>query len=473
MSIVNFKNLNYDEIKLVSQINFNDKDRPEVSNKFRKILFFILKEGVFKTYRKIKSKKTNRFTDNKFYTLVVISLQNKIYGNLSIQYTENSDDFIISNRFFEVRSDVQINDFLIHKERFNQFVSHSNHSAIPIPEIPEGPENDKEYTDGVFLFGLGDYSRVFIAPQIRNLTKICCVDYNIHLSRHFQTTYKFNDSGLVPQDSYGLLNKTQNPLAIIATYHSDHARLAKEITDINPNSYVFIEKPPCVTLEDLDILLELYSKGLKIEIGYNRRYIPINQKTREWFRNKTKVINISVKEIKINDNHWYFWQNQGTRITGNLTHWIDLATYWIDEKPIEMTMLPSIAGDETIGLSILYDKGSLVNISVSDKGNSLKGVQEIIEIRTGEETVLINDYMSMRKTNAKGKLVKTNFKKRDKGHERMYKELIKSYNDNNPTKYPEKDLIYTTIITFFAAKMFRENIRHMELSEKLDHYLKD
>lgn len=473
MGIVNINQLDYDEITVVSQHSFNDKNRPEVRNRIRKALFFLWREGSLKTYRKIQSKKMDGLSETKFYTLIKILKDNHLYGNLSIQFTQDTNDFIIQNHFFESDNQMELSDFLVDTHQFNQFVSGPVPNSISLHESPKIDNGSKNHETGVFLYGLGDYSRVYIAPQIKSLEKICCVDYNRNLSLYYQKTFKFENERIVPQDSYSLLSKTQYPLAIIATYHSDHARLAKEMFEINPSTFLFIEKPPCVNLDDLDNLLDLYSRGARIEIGYNRRYIPINLEIRKLYRNKVKVINISVKEIKIKGNHWYFWKNQGTRITGNLTHWIDLATFWIDEKPLEMTMLPSLVEDETIGLSILYDKGSLVNISVSDKGNSIKGVQEIIEIRTGEDTILVNDYTSSTRLNATGKSFKSKFIRRDKGHERMYKNLIKTYKERYEVKYPQKDLIYTTIITFFAAKMLREDIRHIELSNEINRYLKN
>src|SRR5690606_19551429 len=137
------------------------------------------------------------------------------------------------------------------------------------------------YDQGVFIYGLGDYSRVYIAPKIKKTKKIFGVDYSYQLAALYKKKYHFENYGLVPQVSYHALKKTKNPLAIIASYHSDHTRIAKEIYNNNPNTFLFIEKPPCVTLEDLKTLLNLYHKKAKIEIGYNRRYIPINSWIKE------------------------------------------------------------------------------------------------------------------------------------------------------------------------------------------------
>ncbi|MEB8389483.1 hypothetical protein OO012_19950, partial [Rhodobacteraceae bacterium KMM 6894] len=130
---------------------------------------------------------------------------------------------------------------------------------------------------GVFIYGLGDYSRVYIAPNIKKLKKIFCVDYVSIISSFYKKKYGYSYNGIVPQDSYHVLSKVSKPMAIIATYHSDHTRIAEEIYHQNPKSLIFIEKPPCVTLKDITDLANLYRKGANIEIGYNRRFIKINQ----------------------------------------------------------------------------------------------------------------------------------------------------------------------------------------------------
>jgi predicted dehydrogenase len=272
----------------------------------------------------------------------------------------------------------------------------------------------------------------------------------------------------VPQESYDKISLVKKPLAIIATYHSDHTRIASEIFNINPSTLLFIEKPPCVTLDDISTLVGLYQKGAKIEIGYNRRFIPINQEIKRKLKGQKAVINISIKEILINDNHWYFWENQGTRITGNLTHWIDICNFWLeDEIPIELNMLKSTSKDETFSVSILYSNGSLANITVSDKGNSLRGVQEKIEIRTEHETYHIDDYLKMCFIGQNGKKIHKNRIKRIKGHDEMYKHVVNLHRDKAKFRYTVQDLIKTALTTYYLSEMFRNNTKNFKIKDAI------
>lgn len=313
------------------------------------------------------------------------------------------------------------------------------------------------------MYGLGDYARVYIAPNIKTENKSFCLDYNYYLAKHYKENYKYQQFGLVPEESYSALEKTKTPLAIIATYHSDHTRIAKDIFDRNPSTFIFIEKPPCVTLDDIKTLSSLYDQGANIEIGYNRRFIPLNQKIRHAFYNQQKVITISVKEILITENHWYFWPNQGTRITGNLTHWLDLAVFWIKGEPVEINLMASPSKDETMAVSVLFSDGSLVNITVSDKGNSLRGVQENIEVRTKDETVSIQDYTRYSWTSNNGRKNTSKKSIRNKGHDAMYKHLVKAYHDKADVKYTKEDLLKSATLTYYVSEMYKGGIRNKKL----------
>ena len=114
---------------------------------------------------------------------------------------------------------------------------------------------------------------MFIMQHFKKTNKIACVDYKSEVAEDFKSSFGFKHSFLIPEKSFPLLKNVEKPVAIISTYHSDHASLAEKIFITNPSTLIFIEKPPTVTLDDLDKLVKLYKKGAKIEMGFNRRFI--------------------------------------------------------------------------------------------------------------------------------------------------------------------------------------------------------
>lgn len=454
------------------QFKIENKNRPDYDSKLRKLFFFIRREGLFKTIRKVQSKKIDRYNNNIYATFLLINKAGKNYLNLSLQYHNNIDDFIIDNSFYEtelkldsINYDYDLQDFNQYTAQcYNKFIK-NNAASIQLDIRKEKHTN--EYKNGVYVYGLGDYSRVYIAPHITNIPKLCCIDYNSLLSRYYKNTYKFVAHGLTAEESYPMIRQTQKPLAIIATYHSDHARIAKELFDINPETYIFIEKPPCVTFDDLNTLIELYKNKAHLEIGFNRRFIPQNINIKSLLVGKKAIVTISVKEVRINKNHWYLWKNQGTRITGNLVHWIDLAIFWVDSLPVEINLMTDRTENDTLAMSVLFENGSIVNITVSDDGNSLRGVQENLEIRFDNETINITDYLSVIhiKNNGAKSLYRSFF--RDKGHDAMYNALVNNYNNNVNGQYTVEDLIKSTYLTNKASEMFLSGCRNHKINNEI------
>ena len=388
--------------ELISQVGFIAGSRPVYENKYYKLVFFLLREGWKRSIKKVLSKKkAEKLSEQQYLTTIKTTWEKEEYYNFSTQYTNDISNFIICNKFYKL-DDASLRALQLKYDTnpvlYNQFNPHEidyPSVELPIRAMNTIAINKPVFKEGIFLVGLGDYSRTYIAPHLRSENKIACIDYNINLGIAYKKSFNFKASYNTVKESLSDFRDTTAPLAIIASYHSDHSRIANQYYEQNREGFLFIEKPPCVTFEDVRQLITLYNQGAKIEIGFNRRYIDFNKRIADNYKNAVKIISLSVKEVNINSSHWYFWSNQGTRITGNLVHWIDLCNYWINGLPEELNLISSKTDRDTLALSIRYSDGSLANITVSDMGNSLRGVQERIELRMDEETILINDYTNI------------------------------------------------------------------------------
>lgn len=158
---------------------------------------------------------------------------------------------------------------------------------------------------------------------------------------------------------------------------------------------------------------------------------------------------MSIKEVLIPRSHWYYWPNQGTRVTGNLCHWIDLSYFWLKCKPCEMSLLSS---NDSVSLSILFEDDSLVNIIASDQGNNLRGVQERIEVRTEDKTIFIDDYKKMIIYNNGRAFIKRKLL-RDKGHGQMYKEFLNAAKTGRKALYENDDVFWVSYLVEKASQM--------------------
>ena len=461
----------------IKQFENNDRDRPDFNNKYLKMLYFLRWEGIVNTIRKYIA---HKYRQQRYLTFLVIEFDHKKYVNISTQSQTNTNDFVINNKFY-LYLDLDYEDISKRVEyylsKFNQFGENENYGVFNIDLSPSislqlvQQSFEEKYDDGLFIYGLGGYVKMFIIQHFKNIKKLACIDYKAWITKDFQKKYGFIYSFNTPESSFPLLKNTRRPIAIIATYHSDHSSLAYKIHEINPNTVFFIEKPPTVTLEDLNKLIKLYNKKAIIEIGFNRRFIGYSKYVKEKVKNKIVIITCSVKEVLISSNHWYFWKNQGTRITGNAVHWFDLANWWIQSKPIEINIVANPKDHETSAISVLYQNGSILNITVSDKGNSLRGVQEKIEVRFDNETIFIDDFLSLTHIKNNGIKVRNYKLFREKGHNLMYKNFKKIIQNEKSSDYSVYDLINTSIVTFYASNMLKNVIRSMSIENEINKYL--
>jgi hypothetical protein len=143
-------------------------------------------------------------------------------------------------------------------------------------------------------------------------------------------------------------------------------------------------------------------------------------------------------------------------VTGNLCHWIDFGTAIIDASPAELTVISAtgaMPGDE-LTVVVIYDDGSRLTLVATDQGNPLRGVQEQIDIRRGDLTVTIDDFVVMR-VMEKGNISVKHSLIRDKGHARMYRDFLRRARSGTAPSYPDHDLLISTQIYLAVVEAAR------------------
>jgi len=328
----------------------------------------------------------------------------------------------------------------------------SGHEAKCDKSLSGEDRGNRKTTRGVsrvYLLGFGSYVREYILPHF-NGQIAAALDYRSRLMEHHLRvggiSLHANFDDILEQ-----IKAASRPLVIVATYHSDHAWMTERVLRANPEARVFIEKPPVVRPEEAVRLAELRASGSWIDVGFNRRYAPLIRKMRMQIANLSRPLIFSaiVKELKIPRGHWYFWRNQGTRITGNVCHWIDLAFYLMGSSAREISLLN--AGD-SVSIGLAFEDGSLATIIASDLGYDVAGVQELIEVRGGDTTLVLNDFRSL--SVRSGALRRTErLLWRDRGHNTMYRELRSRVLENGKPEYPIEDLLQVSSITARVSKM--------------------
>jgi predicted dehydrogenase len=343
---------------------------------------------------------------------------------------------------------------------------------VPPEAAPQEPEaadtvlrlNAKPAGSGIptAVLGGGDYTRSEIIPALRRgrFALYAIANREPQIAALVGREYGF---ALATSDSERAIAELPAPgLVIVATAHDSHARLASAA--VKAGHRVFLEKPPTVTVEDVHLLADVMQANPgAIEIGFNRRYHPLVRKARAQLEKESGPTSISciVKELTFQPDHWYFWPNQGTRITGNLCHWIDLAIFLIDGNPapVSITLTPRLPGteqgsDEERVLTVTFADGSLFTALGTTRGDDIRGVQEQMDIRRGYTTITIDDLWKFRaRRDGIDHHSRTLF--RDKAHTAMYREGLGRIAAGKPAIYSIRDMVTVSAITIAASDLAR------------------
>lgn len=403
-------------------------DRPVQQRDIRKLIFFFFREGPVQTLAKVLA----RLQKQKKVDSSMIAFRSNQLNAISY---DGGKSFYISDVARSTWSSPFAYDSL---GDMKELRSHK-------PSL--------ETENNLYFVGYGNYVQTYASLLRRFCHPRMFVDYNPTIIDAFKAKFDYASHSF--SDLQAVWKTENSPVAVLASYHSDHAPQAYALWQAKPESFIFVEKPPLVDQKDIGLFKEMYSAGANIQIGFNRRYAPLVEKVKEGLADGQPIlINISVNEVKIADNHWYFWPNQGTRITGNACHWIDICQYFINKKPVKISLTSSIVSPDDCVLVISYEEGSLAVISLCDKGNDMRGVQETIEIKQANSTFRLDDMLRLT-VDKPGRMRKTYRRLiRDKGHKRMYQAFARDIkNGTVSNQYPLADLEVVCKLTFEFSRM--------------------
>lgn len=495
------------EIKRIDPKTFQRFYREKYKNPLAKGLFFLMNEGLGATIRKYRSKVIEKRIENEQKIIIaLIELNRRKYLGFT-RHIGHSYVFDVS-LIFEVPEDFHLGNVTLSDDILTLLESYLPVPSCPVPcnlpflilklnpcleslkntSIFEEFDIDKLFQDkpsgkfqevnrrlrvdnqpgNVYLFGFGSYVREYVLSNFSNQI-VAGVDYKADLIKSYVPVQfpLFNRC----EDILDMVSKDPQANVIISSYHSDHAPMALAVLDANPEARVFIEKPVSVEFFDVERLVHFVDGGAWVDVGYNRRYALLTRIIKERLGNLPRplVITAIVKELKLPEIHWYFWPNQGTRITGNVCHWIDLAVHFIRLPPTEITLLNT--GDN-VCIGILFQDGSMANIVATDRGDDLPGVEELIEIRGGETTITLYDFKELVIRSGRYRKRIKRFR-RDKGHTAMYRDLKDRWQKGMPPLYSPKDLYWVSYIISQASKMLVSGQRIHRITGHNDSLIKE
>lgn len=186
-------------------------------------------------------------------------------------------------------------------------------------------------------------------------------------------------------------------LVFIASNHASHGPYAEKL--IAAGKHVHIEKPHVVNwaqLHDLATVME-DKPEVRVYLGFNRPRSSLFRFIARYLaaQSGTSMINWFIAGHDIPKGHWYFSEEEGGRVLGNLCHWTDLTLHLVGrERAFPVEVIPgSLPGAESdFALAYRFAEGSVASITFSAKGHTFEGVREWLSAHRGDALVSLRDF---------------------------------------------------------------------------------
>lgn len=310
----------------------------------------------------------------------------------------------------------------------------------------------------VGIIGAGNFTSSTVLPSLKkNATDIKYIASSGGLSS--TTLAKRYGISKSTSDYNEILTDEEVDLVFITTKHNMHARMVMET--LKAGKSVFVEKPLALNLEELNLIIEEYSKqNVSLSVGFNRRFAPMAEKMKKALGSGKTPINITATmnagfipaDVWLQD-----MEIGGGRIIGEACHYIDLCTFLTQSKVVSVCMnsMGVNPKENTDNASILlkYKNGSNAVINYFSNGSKSYS-KERVEVYSQERTIVMDNW---RKLKFYGFKSNSNISsKQDKGHFNQFKELIVQQQKGNQSIIPFEELINTTKASFAAVESLKQ-----------------
>lgn len=309
------------------------------------------------------------------------------------------------------------------------------------------------------IIGAGNYTSATVVPCLKKAqAKIKYIASAGGLSAKIMA--KKAGAEYATSDYQEILKDPEVGLVIITTRHNLHAKMVKETLEAGKS--VFVEKPLCLNLEELNEISEAYQKadkGVTLTVGFNRRFSPFAVKLKEMIGNGPMNIVATMNAGFVPHGMWvHDMEVGGGRIIGEACHFIDLCSYLAGSKVVAVCMnaMGENPQENTDNATILLKYENGTNAVINYFANGSKSYQkERVEVFSQERAFILDNWRKLEGFGAKGF---TKMKgQMDKGQKDEFRLLNERLQNGGEALIPFKSIVNTTKASFAAIQSMKEN----------------
>lgn len=252
----------------------------------------------------------------------------------------------------------------------------------------------------------------------------------------------------------------------IASNHASHADYAARA--LARGLDVYVEKP--IAVDEAQLLRLLAARRVapgRLFAGYNRPFAGALRWLREHLTIDARqgmTLQCFVVGHQLAADHWYRRPEEGTRVCGNIGHWLDLMVHVLswrglpDRLHIALVWADAAEPDDNVNIAIGSDRGDLFSVTLSARSEPFEGIRESLHLQHGQTTAQIDDFRRI--TVWQGpRLWRRRFWPKDVGHRRA---ILQPFATQAQRDWREVEL--STLLMLHIADMVRRRERDSSFS---------
>ena len=302
----------------------------------------------------------------------------------------------------------------------------------------------------VSFLGSGNYATSVLIPAFKATgADLRSVASNTGLSSvNAGRKYGFSET---TTDSNSLFNNDTTDAVVITTRHDSHADFV--IKGLKAEKNIFVEKPLCLTLEELSKIESTYSPSSVLMVGFNRRFAPQVKKMKNLMDNVSapKAMVMTINAGEITNDHWtQDLEVGGGRIIGEACHFIDLLRFLVGKTIINYQIqFMDNSTKDTATIQLSFEDGSIGTIHYYANG-SKSFPKERLEIFAGGRVLKLDNFQKLTGFGWPG-FDKMNLWQQDKGQKACAKAFIDAISKGDKSPIPIEEIFEVSKISIKLA----------------------
>jgi predicted dehydrogenase/threonine dehydrogenase-like Zn-dependent dehydrogenase len=245
-----------------------------------------------------------------------------------------------------------------------------------------------------------------------------------------------------------------NTVAIV-TRPDLHAR--QVIAALGAGKHVFVEKPLCLTGDELEQIVAAYGAArAMLMVGYNRRFAPFVVALRQALRAVAEPLMVTcrVNAGFIPPQHWtHDLEQGGGRLRGEGCHFIDLLIDLTGDRVerVRTVVLPDSGTyrSDNFQITLEFANGSVGVVTYVANGSRAFG-KESIEAFGGGLSARLDDYRSLQIRHGWRSIRRNAHLRQDKGHRAEWEAIVKHLTAGAPPPIAVEEIVHSTRATLAA-----------------------